>query len=57
MSTLALPIVLLLVLVGALVFAGLVYLTLRHSALREPLLVRLGGLAILTGVVTVIVTR
>ncbi|MFC8660704.1 hypothetical protein [Streptomyces sp. NPDC057199] len=57
MSTLHLLVALLLVLVGAIVFGGLVYLAHRHPASREPLLVGLAGMAVLAALVTPIVTR
>ncbi|MGW4983077.1 hypothetical protein [Streptomyces mirabilis] len=57
MSTLALLVALLLVLVGTTVVSGLAYLAHRHPACREPLLVGLTGVAVLAALVTPIVTR
>ncbi|MCX4564736.1 hypothetical protein [Streptomyces umbrinus] len=57
MSTLALLVVLLFVLVGGIVFGGLAYLAHRHPFCREPLLVGLTGVAVLAALVTPIVTR
>ncbi|WP_203691804.1 hypothetical protein [Streptomyces sp. SID12488] len=57
MSTLALLVVLLLVLVGGIIFGGLAYLAYRHPSCREPLLVGLTGVAVLATLVTPIVTR
>ena len=45
MSTIAMLVVLLLVLVGVIVFGGLAYLSHRHPPCREPLLVGLTGVA------------
>jgi len=53
-STLALLVVLLLVLVGLLIFGGLAYLVHRHPALTQPLAVGLAGLAVMGAVVAAI---
>ncbi|WP_328842951.1 hypothetical protein [Streptomyces sp. NBC_00258] len=57
MSTLALLIVLLLVLVGLLTAGGLAYVVHRHPALAQPLTVGLSGLALLGALVAVITAR
>ncbi|MFI1569050.1 hypothetical protein ACH4ZX_39600 [Streptomyces sp. NPDC020490] len=57
MSTLALLVVLLLVLVVALVFGGLAYLAYRHPATREPLVIGLSGVAVVAAIVGPILTR
>lgn len=57
MSTIALLVVLLLVLVGSIVFGGLAYLSHCHPSCREPLLVGLTGVAVLAALVMPIVTR
>ncbi|MFI8234995.1 hypothetical protein ACIGDI_40005 [Streptomyces sp. NPDC085900] len=57
MSTLALLVVLLLVLVVALVFGGLAYLAYRHPAAREPLVVAFSGVAVVVAIVGSILTR
>ncbi|WP_181384453.1 hypothetical protein [Streptomyces sp. NWU49] len=54
MSTLALLVVLLLVLVGLLIFGALAYLVHRHPALTQPLAVGLAGLAVMGAVVAAI---
>ncbi|MDX3232575.1 hypothetical protein [Streptomyces sp. ME19-01-6] len=56
MSTLALLVVLLLVLVGLLVVGGLAYVVYRRPMLTQPLTVALAGAAVLVAVVTVVVT-
>ncbi|WP_198655468.1 hypothetical protein [Streptomyces geranii] len=57
MSSLALLVVLLFVLLGVMVFGSLVYLAHRHPSCREPLLVGLAGVAVLAALVTPIVPR
>ncbi|MEU9157778.1 hypothetical protein AB0D59_46440 [Streptomyces sp. NPDC048417] len=57
MSPLAQLVVLLLVLVGTLLFAGLVYLVHRYPVLRDPLLVGLTGVAGLAALITLIAAR
>ncbi|MDV9168632.1 hypothetical protein R6V09_00550 [Streptomyces sp. W16] len=57
MSTLALLVVLLLVLVGGIIFGGLAYVAHRHPSCREPLIIGLTGVAVLAALVTPIVTR
>ncbi|MFF7764175.1 hypothetical protein [Streptomyces griseorubiginosus] len=57
MSSLALLVVLLLVLVVALVFGGLAYLGYRHPAMREPLVIGLSGVALVAAFVGPILTR
>ncbi|MFF1404978.1 hypothetical protein [Streptomyces sp. NPDC058294] len=54
MSTLALLVVLLLVLVGALVVAALGYAVYRRPALTAPLTVALAGAAVLVAMVTTV---
>ncbi|MCW8383909.1 hypothetical protein [Streptomyces justiciae] len=56
MSTLALLVVLLLVLVGLLFVGALAYAVYRRPALSQPLMVALAGATALIGVVTAIVT-
>lgn len=55
-STLALLVVLLLVLVGLLVVSGLAYAAYRRPVLAQPLMVALAGAAVLVAMVTVVVT-
>ncbi|WP_327188294.1 hypothetical protein [Streptomyces sp. NBC_01334] len=57
MSTLALLVVLLLVLVGLLVVGGLAYLARRHPAWVQPLLVGLAGVTALAALITPVVAR
>lgn len=57
MPTIVLLVVFLLVVVSTLVCGALVYVTHRHPAFREPLLVGLAGMAVLAALVTPIVTR
>ncbi|WP_329468727.1 hypothetical protein [Streptomyces sp. NBC_01431] len=57
MSTIVLLVAVLLVSVSVLVCGSLVYLAYRHPASREPLLVGLACAAVMTSIVTPIVTR
>ncbi|MFG2827803.1 hypothetical protein ACGFWI_10110 [Streptomyces sp. NPDC048434] len=57
MTTIALLVLVLLVLVIALVSGGLAYLAYRHPAAREPLVVGLAAAAALGALVTPIVMR
>ncbi|MEV6426027.1 hypothetical protein [Streptomyces sp. NPDC051662] len=57
MSTLALLVLLLLVLVTGLVVGVLGYLAHRHPALATPLLVALGGAAVIAAIVVPLATR
>ncbi|MFE7935653.1 hypothetical protein ACFU6S_44425 [Streptomyces sp. NPDC057456] len=57
MSTLALLVVLLLVLVGLLVVGALAYLARRHPAWVQPLLVGLAGVTALAALITPVVAR
>jgi hypothetical protein len=57
MSTIALLVVLLLVLVGHIIVSGLAYLTHRHPSCRDPLLIGLTGVGVLATLVTPIITR
>ncbi|WP_328974215.1 hypothetical protein [Streptomyces canus] len=57
MSTLSQLVALLYLLVGFTVVGGLVYLSHRHPASREPLVIGLTGVAVLASLVTSIVTR
>jgi hypothetical protein len=56
-SPLAQLVALLLVLVGVLVVGGLAYLAYRHPVSRDPLLVGLMGMAVLSAIVMPIVIR
>lgn len=56
MSTLALLVVLLLVLVSLLVTTALGYLAYRHPALTQPLTVALAGAAVLIAMVATVAT-
>ncbi|MFJ4633430.1 hypothetical protein [Streptomyces sp. NPDC088847] len=56
MSTLAVLVVLLLVLVGLLVVGGLAYIVHRRPALTGPLSVAIAGAAVLVAVVTTVAT-
>ncbi|MFE2246669.1 hypothetical protein [Streptomyces lavendulae] len=55
MSTLALVVILLLALTGALFLAGLAYVAHQHPRLATPLVVALTGGAALTGALAVVV--
>ncbi|MDF3300150.1 hypothetical protein [Streptomyces tropicalis] len=57
MPTLVLLVIVLLVLVGTTVSGALAYLSYRHPAARDPLLVGLTCMAVLAAVITPIVTR
>ncbi|MGX1560980.1 hypothetical protein [Streptomyces sp. NPDC055506] len=57
MSTLALLVVLLLVMVALLTAAGLAYAVHRHPALAQPLTVGLSGLGLLGALVAAIIAR
>jgi uncharacterized integral membrane protein len=57
MSTVALLVVVLLVLVFTLVCGALVYFAYRHPASREPLLVGLAGAAVMVAILTPLITR
>ncbi|MFG2833156.1 hypothetical protein ACGFWI_37920 [Streptomyces sp. NPDC048434] len=57
MSSLALLVLLLLILVGTLFTAGLAYVSHRHPTWATPLLVAIAGAALVVASVTAIVTR
>ncbi|MEU6258646.1 hypothetical protein [Streptomyces sp. NPDC047043] len=57
MSTLAILVGLLLVLVGFIIFAGLAFLVHRHPAWAEPVVVALGGVTLMGMVIGLVITR
>ncbi|MFF0205851.1 hypothetical protein [Streptomyces sp. NPDC005017] len=57
MSTLALLVVLLLVVVGLMGFAGLALLVHRHPSWAEPVVVAFAGVTLLCAAASVIITR